>query len=304
MPYYQVMITKKSGKTRRVFAFDFSRKQIEDRIITPFTMLKPFMCGKWRIEPSDVEHIRINQTNEPSSKILSRTKFRRIGEKFLAQMTDIGPAAHIDELYVIHAGKDVTNELIKELGISEKMPKAFAANENVFIVHGRDTKSLTELKGLLQKLNLNPIVLIEQPSGARTTVEKLEKYADDVGYAFVILTPDDIGCLKDRYVKLFRNCLLEKGDSEDSKKQKMSFLFKQMPEYLNNRARQNVVLEFGFLIGRLGREKVCCLLKGDVERPSDMDGIVYVPFKESVNEAKDMIIKELREASYEIRTKK
>jgi len=61
-----------------------------------------------------------------------------------------------------------------------------------------------------------------------------------------------------------------------------------------------VILEFGYFIGLLGREKVCCLYKGNVELPSDMQGIVYVPFNESINEAKGMILKELSEAGYEI----
>ena len=62
-----------------------------------------------------------------------------------------------------------------------------------------------------------------------------------------------------------------------------------------------MILEFGYFIGKLGRDRVCCLYKGDVELPSDMHGIVYIPFKDSVEEARDMIIKELREAGYEIR---
>jgi predicted nucleotide-binding protein len=62
-----------------------------------------------------------------------------------------------------------------------------------------------------------------------------------------------------------------------------------------------VVLEFGYFIGKLGRDKVCCLLKGDVERPSDMDGIVYIPFENSVKEAIDAVITELNAAGYKIR---
>lgn len=62
-----------------------------------------------------------------------------------------------------------------------------------------------------------------------------------------------------------------------------------------------MVLEFGYFIGKLGRDKVCCLLKGDVERPSDMDGIVYIPFENSVKEAIDAVITELNAAGYKIR---
>ena len=126
---------------------------------------------------------------------------------------------------------------------------------------------------MLKEFGLNPIVLHEQPSGSRTIVEKLERYSD-VGYAFVVLTPDDLGGpFKDR-----RILRLEAKE----------------------RPRQNVTLEFGYFIGKLGRDKVCCLLKGNVERPSDMHGIVYVPFKESVNEVRDKIVKELKAADYRL----
>jgi predicted nucleotide-binding protein len=63
-------------------------------------------------------------------------------------------------------------------------------------------------------------------------------------------------------------------------------------------------MEFGYFWGLIGRDRVCCLYKGDVELPSDMHGIVYIPFKKSANEARDMIIKELRAAGYEIKTEK
>lgn len=48
-------------------------------------------------------------------------------------------------------------------------------------------------------------------------------------------------------------------------------------------------------------EFVCCLYKGDIELPSDMHGIVHIPFKEAANEVRDKIIKELKEAGYEIK---
>lgn len=150
------------------------------------------------------------------------------------------------------------------------------STDKIFIVHGKDHKPLKELKNMLKGFGLNPIVLHEKASGSRTIVEKLEKYSD-VGYAFVILTPDDpIVYLKET----------------------------ALGELLQNRkprARQNVILEFGYFIGLLGRDRVCCLYKGKVELPSDMHGIVYVPFKDSINETRDKIIKELKEVGYEIK---
>ena len=168
--------------------------------------------------------------------------------------------------------------------------------KDVFIVHGRDFKPIKELKEMLIEFGLNPIVLHEQPSGSRTIPEKLEKYSD-VGFAFVILTPDDVGCLETEITSfksrltgpLLRRPVLVTYPEVT-----------QLFDSLKPRARQNVVLEFGYFMGKLGRDRVCCLYKGDVELPSDMHGIVYIPFKESVKERRSQIVKELKEAGYQI----
>jgi len=169
----------------------------------------------------------------------------------------------------------------------------------VFIVHGRDHEPVKELKEMLQDFGLNPIVLHEKTSeGSTTLAEKLEEHSKDVGYAFIILTPDDVGC-KEIEVKemqsqlqapfLRRPVLLTVGEME------------KIFESLKPRARQNVIFEMGYFWGLLQRKRVCCLLKGDVEKPSDINGVVYVSFKNSVKEAEDKILKKLRKAGYEIK---
>jgi predicted nucleotide-binding protein len=146
---------------------------------------------------------------------------------------------------------------------------------------------------MLNELGFNPIVLHEQASGGLTIAEKLEKYAGKIGYAFIILTPDDIGAPVGELEQAFSN--IEKTfDTIQAIQRELSRTFKR-------RARQNVVLEFGYLMGRLSREKICCLYKGDIELPSDMHGICYVHFNNSVNEVKDMVLKELKEVGYEIK---
>lgn len=176
-------------------------------------------------------------------------------------------------------------------------------SKKVFLVHGRDKESVRELKSILKEVGLNPIVLHEQPSGSRTIVEKLEKYSE-VGYAFVILTPDDLGSSSVEFNIALDSCLREFVDVLD-KEQTISKGEKRIKEILagsmEKRARQNVVLEFGYFMGLLSRDRVCCLYKGAIEVPSDMHGIVYIPFKDSISEAKEMIIKELRAAGYKIK---
>jgi predicted nucleotide-binding protein len=183
-------------------------------------------------------------------------------------------------------------------------------SRNIFIVHGRDHKPMEELKTMLYEFSLNPIVLHEQPSGSRTIVEQLERYSD-VGYAFVILTPDDAGIdtysdeIRDRFDNVRTKLdvitsAIDRGETQIERDQ-ITDLIQSMAKFIvssNPRSRQNVILEFGYFIGLLGRDRVCCLHKGNVELPSDMHGIVYIPFKESVREVKEMIIKELEGAGY------
>jgi len=96
----------------------------------------------------------------------------------------------------------------------------------------------------LAKLELEPVILHEQPNRGRTVIEKFEEHSD-VAFAVVLFTPDDV--------------CFPAGKVEESKP----------------RARQNVVLELGFFMAALGRERVCVLYKGGVEVPSDYLGVLY-----------------------------
>ncbi|HEX9262061.1 MAG TPA: nucleotide-binding protein [Candidatus Bathyarchaeia archaeon] len=157
-----------------------------------------------------------------------------------------------------------------------------ALKKEVFISHGKDLKPLNELKAMLVGFGLSPVVLSEQPSGGKTVMEKLEAHSD-VGFVFVILTPDDLGGF------------VEMGSKWSRPQRLRKFLKTAYP-----RPRQNVILEFGFFVGKLGRDRVACLLKKPVEQPSDMQGIVYLSFKESLDEIRVEILKELEAAGYEL----
>ena len=163
-----------------------------------------------------------------------------------------------------------------------RMDAGIVPKKEVFISHGKDMKSMEELKTMLVEFGLKPVVLSEQPSGGKTVIEKLETYSD-VGFVFVVLTPDDLGGF------------VEMGSKWSRPQRLRKFLKTAHP-----RPRQNVILEFGYFVGKLGRERVACLLKKPVEQPSDMQGIVYLSFKESLNEIKEGISNELRAAGYKI----
>ena len=133
--------------------------------------------------------------------------------------------------------------------VVDRQPSVFEAlaTNQVFIVHGRDEATKQMVARFLEGLGLDPVILQEQPNEGRTIIEKFEESAETVGFAVILGTPDDVGALSD--------------DSAN----------------LQPRMRQNVVFELGYFTHALGRKRVCVLLKGDVERPSDYDGVIYVP---------------------------
>ena len=176
--------------------------------------------------------------------------------------------------------------------------------ENVFIVHGTDHASLKELRTLLEKVGINPIVLHEQPNKGMTIIEKLEKYSD-VSFAFIILTPDDIGAGKTDGMQVISKAVGKNNPTEDeinkfisSNPQESYKMTMTLHTLYKDRARQNVILEFGYFIGKLGRGNVCCLYKGNIELPSDMNGVCYIHFENSIIEIRESILQELAEERF------
>lgn len=146
------------------------------------------------------------------------------------------------------------------------------ARRRVFVVHGRDEETKAVVARFLEHCQLVPIVLHEQADRGRSIIEKFEQHSD-VQFAVVLLTPDDVGGLN------------PKASNEALQVQP--------------RARQNVVMELGYFIAKLGRRNVCALKKGDLELPSDYTGIIYTPF--GPNEGwKLKLARELKAAGLEI----
>ena len=114
----------------------------------------------------------------------------------------------------------------------------------VFVVHGHDEGAKQSVARFLERIELEAIILHEQPDQGLTIIEKFEAYADQVGFAVILLTPDDIG-----------------GPA--------------LAAAQAARARQNVIFELGYFAGKLGRGRACLLRKGDVEIPTDLSGVIY-----------------------------
>lgn len=149
---------------------------------------------------------------------------------------------------------------------SEKTDVVYMETNAVFIVHGHDEAPRLAVARFLEKLALRPIILSDQPNRGRTIIEKFEAHSD-VGFAVVLLTPDDIGAPKG-------------GDCKP-------------------RARQNVILELGYFIGKLGRSHVCALRSADIEIPSDILGVIWTDY-DTAGGWKLNLARELRAAGYAI----
>jgi len=121
-----------------------------------------------------------------------------------------------------------------------------ALSRQIFVVHGHDNDARNDLSQFLRALGLNPIILDHQPNEGNTIIEKFERHTRRVSVAIGLLTRDDVG--------------YPQG----------------LPQQAKPRARQNVVFELGFFIGKLGRRRVIAIRDGDVEIPSDYQGIVYI----------------------------
>lgn len=120
-------------------------------------------------------------------------------------------------------------------------------NNRVFVVHGHDDGLKQEVSRTLERLGLEPIILSGQPNGGRTVIEKFE-HNSVVGFSVILMSADDVG----------RGRLEPEGA-------------------VSSRARQNVILELGYFIGKLGRNRVFVIKEPNVSQPSDIHGIVYEP---------------------------
>jgi hypothetical protein len=160
---------------------------------------------------------------------------------------------------------------IGSIGVRQK-------NSNkIFIVHGHNDEIKDHVAKFLRSLYLDPIILHLQASLGKTIIEKVEHYSD-VGYAVILLTEDDLGCTL--------------GPPEVIPMKDTGGLFSKKESGVRigrgwgkqrARARQNVIFEFGYFIGKLGRCKVAALCQEGIERPSDIDGLVYISLDRGEN---------------------
>jgi predicted nucleotide-binding protein len=139
----------------------------------------------------------------------------------------------------------------------------------IFVSHGHNRNAKNSVKSFLESIGLEPIILADQPNAGRAILEKFEDYAS-VGFAVILLTADDVGRAKT-------------ATEED----------------MRPRARQNVIMELGYLMAKLGRGRVCAILQDGVEIPSNILGVVTIRFDRG-GRWKDELKRELKHAKLKI----
>ena len=145
---------------------------------------------------------------------------------------------------------------------------------SIFVVHGRDHESRDQLELILRRLGLAPFVLQVTGGGGDTLIEALERMIGktaESAFGIVLMTPDDMG-----------------------------YLGVEKPEDAKPRARQNVIMEMGMLLASLTRRRCAILQKGFVESPSNMGGVITIPFNNHVREAVPKLVQRLQEAGFKL----
>lgn len=277
-----------------------ARKQTPERL-TPPNLLVPRQEAAARIQAQIDKGLLIRDGYIYSQESLDKSwaeesKWSKYNSELLARLFDSPSLAQEYDSEGIYFGEELLSERIKNFKIYtnerinrlesilerlDLIPEAgvrlaeaasskssSASSRDIFIVHGHDEAARETVARFIDKLGLNPIILHEKPNAGRTIIEKFERNAN-VSFAVVLLTPDDVGYPKDH------------------------------PDQASPRARQNVIFELGYFLGRLDRAKVCALHKGNVEILSDYHGVIYISM-DSGGAWKILLAKEIREAGIEI----
>jgi Predicted nucleotide-binding protein containing TIR -like domain len=272
--YYQILVetTVPSGTAKKNITIKevdiVEKEEILNDILIPYLSNKDFVLDGYFLNKEKVRRLKIT-TTEKSAHYLSEYENAAMPESFIMHVSPKDILSY--SKYNTDVTKQLTQEangLIKTSGNNTKKANPAVDKTKVFIVHGHDNEAKLEVARFLEKLSIEAIILHEQVSAGMTIIEKIGEYSN-VGYSIVLYTPCDVGYKK---------------DNENKK---------------NSRARQNVVFEHGYMIGKLGRTNVCALIKGNIETPNDIAGQVYTKM-DSNNGWKLTLAKEMKNAGYNI----
>ncbi|MGK3722396.1 TIR domain-containing protein [Priestia megaterium] len=275
LSYYHVCIKNRIG----IEMYEYDIASLEDiiyDITIPYLEKTDFEFDGYNIHADIIERITIKETEIMSGDLVG----------IINDMSFVRESIfNLNNRYI----RDITRDTIKEgkgklkadAGIGDESPqnkiKESEPNQEldktkVFIVHGHDNAAKSEVEAFIRRLSLEPIIIHQQANGGQTIIEKIERYSN-VGFGVVLYTPCDMGA---------SNADADAGQS-----------------IYRPRARQNVIFEHGYLVGKIGRENVTALVKDEIETPNDISGVVYIEMDSRQRWHLDLA-KELRASGYNV----
>nr|WP_314660801.1 nucleotide-binding protein [uncultured Porphyromonas sp.] len=273
MLYYHLLIETNEPSEKYYVLNKTNLSEIKEEIIIPYLKGEQFMFDGYFLDKSKVKRIVIGESKYSSKEYVNREQANVPSNVYMVvRPTGIVTSARYTKNIVGRILEECKSQLQEATTKSEapthNNPKALMDKSKVFIVHGHDGKAKEAVARFVEKIGLEAIILHEQASSGNTIIEKIEEYTN-VGFGIVLYTPCDLGA---------------------SKKQQ---------DQLKPRARQNVVFEHGYLIGKIGRKNVCALVKDDIETPNDISGVVYIKMNEGDRWMYD-VAKEMKACGYEV----
>jgi predicted nucleotide-binding protein len=275
--YYHVILETNEkiakGKNKVIHWFDCqSIDELDEDIISPYVKEEQLYIDGHHIKFADINSLIIKKSQLPINSLVDGINARRSpGIFFFANREGVVQGDNGLENVTRELVKSKKKEIPVTISLENKGGKISDLDKNnVFIVHGHDNEAKLEMARFLEKAGLNPIILHEQASSNNTIIEKIEAYSN-VGYAVILYTPCDVG---------------SKNEDEVN---------------LSPRARQNVVFEHGYFIGHLGRSRVSAFMKGNIEKPNDISGVVYTDL-DTAGAWKMSLLKELKKIGYQVKS--
>lgn len=275
--YYHVRITQASSQSRDETKTDLSEEELNERFLKPYELGASVIINGKTIPPDDIERIRISRSEPLAHHFIEILKAEDRASVFMS----VGGPSY--EWRAAKRAEDITDELIlgppgykaKDRPAVEVIEVGERSATKIFVVHGHDHELKNDAEVFLKEIGLQPVVLHREPDEGLTVIEKFEKHAD-VGFALVLLTPDDVG---------FEASMLDLPEEERSYK---------------HRARQNVIFELGYFVGKLGRSNVFYLYREGVKLPSDLLGLIYKKIEGSMEDVGYSLIREFKTAGLEV----
>lgn len=265
MTYYHILIQSNESGEKYYELDKTDLSEIKEEIVIPYIKGEQFMFDGYFLDKSKVKRIIIGESKYSSKAYVAREE-ADLPDPIFMTVSRLGIVTNADYT------KKITGRILKEceslVEETPNNPKAPMDKSKVFIVHGHDDAAKQAVARFVEKIGLEAIILHEQASSGKTIIEKIEANSN-VGFAIVLYTPCDEG--------------RPKGEENQ----------------LKPRARQNVIFEHGYLMGKIGRKNVSALVKGDVETPNDISGVVYIKMDEA-DSWKYAVAKEMKACGYDI----